>query len=112
MVSSLSNMQGMKNHLSQKIKPKLSNLTVKREALHGNQETDYLKPVFPDNDYIVKYGYHCKAGGRLFDFFEICALLHSIKGSQMFASSTGQSCITLFKSFIYANIQHIFRSSS
>lgn len=59
-----------------KIKPVSSNLTVKEEAPHGNQETDDLKPVFPDNDCNVKHSYYCKVRDRLFDFFKICSLLH------------------------------------
>ena len=51
-------------------------ITFDTETPHGNQETNDLKPVFPDNEYTVKHSYHCKARGRLFAFFKIFALLH------------------------------------
>lgn len=46
-----------------KIKPVSSKVTVEKEAPRGNQETDDLKPVFPNNDCTVKHSY--KATGRI-----------------------------------------------
>lgn len=42
---------------------------VEEEAPHENQETDDLRPVFPDNDYTIKQ----EVG---FCFFKISAFLH------------------------------------
>ena len=49
-------------------------LTVEKEAPHGSQDTDDLKPAYPDNDRRVKHRH--KAGGRLLDFLKTSALLY------------------------------------
>lgn len=49
---------------------------MEKEATRGNQETDDIKAIFPDNDYTVKHVYIVKWEVDFLIFFETCALLH------------------------------------